>query len=74
LLKLLILIEKTRSRIKVSIEGANVLCEIHPRFSKFQQFPFELMRLAMEEASSMFDIELKLYGADEMSHQIVQTR
>lgn len=64
ILKLVVLLEKTHSRVKTRRSDRNLLVEIYPDPNRRDQFPLELMRLAIFDVTEMLGISVKLYGME----------
>ena len=62
ILKLVVLIEKTHSKVKTQRSDGSLLVEIFPERTKRRHFPLELFKLSILDVSEMFGISVKLYG------------
>jgi exopolyphosphatase/guanosine-5'-triphosphate,3'-diphosphate pyrophosphatase len=74
LLRFTMLIEKTRSRVKMRRHDSSLMVEVFPALDKTQVFPIELYRLAILDVSSMIDISVKLHHKDSSLEELIQLR
>jgi exopolyphosphatase / guanosine-5'-triphosphate,3'-diphosphate pyrophosphatase len=64
ILKLIVLLEKTRSKVRTRRSNGSLSLEIFPEKTKHHPLPLELLRLAIADVREMLDISVKLYGFD----------